>query len=57
MLCVEVIKQKMTPKEFWRNFKELQIPIEHQKELCEAIEKTSEQYQKELASAALGEGN
>jgi hypothetical protein len=47
LLCIEVAKEAVRPKDFWRNFRE--ISEEHIPELIEAVSKTDLGYQEELA--------
>jgi hypothetical protein len=53
MLCVEVSKEKVTPVQFWKLFRELIISNDdnHLKELHEAKDKTSLEYRVALANA------
>jgi len=55
MLCVEIAKENLKPKEFWQNFKE--VDEEHVRELIVAVQQTSESYQESLAQEALSQGN
>jgi hypothetical protein len=52
MLCIEVSKEKVTPKQFWKLYRELFIANDdkHLKELHEAKDKTSLDYRLQLAS-------
>lgn len=44
-LCVEVIKEKLTPNEFWRNYDEMDVEDEHIPEIIEAVMTTTQEYQ------------
>lgn len=50
LLCIEVAKENVRPKDFWRNFRE--VPEDHMKELIEKVSNTSIDYQLELANGA-----
>jgi len=52
LICVEVAKESIKPKDFWNNFREI-IGSEHEKEVIEAIKKTSPEFQNELTKHAL----
>jgi hypothetical protein len=52
LLCIEVAKENIKPKDFWRNYREI-IGTSHEKEVIEAIKKTSDKYQIELTNDAL----
>jgi hypothetical protein len=46
-MCVEIAKENMKPKDFWRNYRE--VPEDHMDEVIEAVSNTSVEYQLELA--------
>lgn len=48
LLCIETAKEKLKPKEFWQNYKELEISEEHLNQLNSIISNTSIKYQQEL---------
>ena len=52
LLCIEVAKENIKSKDFWRNFREI-IGTPHEKEVIEAIKTTSPEYQEELTKHAL----
>jgi hypothetical protein len=52
LLCVEVVKQNIKPKDFWKNFREI-IGTSHEKEVIEAVKKTTPEFQTELTKHAL----
>lgn len=47
LLCIEVAKEAIKPRDFWRNYRE--IPEEHVDELIKVVSKTNPEYQAELA--------
>lgn len=51
LLCKEIAKETLKPREFWGNYKELILTDDdnHWSEVIEAVKKTSPEYQKELA--------
>ena len=51
-MCIEVVKEKMTPKEFWSNYREMDIPEEHLAEVIQTVGSTSLEYQESLANEA-----
>lgn len=55
ILCSEVSKENLKPKEFWSFYKEISIANDsvHLKELLENLLKTSDEYQTELAKQGL----
>lgn len=53
LLCKEVAKEIMTPRDFWRNYRE--ISEEHMPEVIAAMSKTSYEYQAKVANAAYEE--
>lgn len=48
LLCIEVSKQLVSPKDFWRNFKE--VSEDHMYELLEVVNSTDFEYQEKLAN-------
>jgi hypothetical protein len=46
-MCLEIAKETMKARDFWRNYRE--VPEEHLDEVIDAVTKTSEEYQIELA--------
>lgn len=50
LLCIEIAKENMKPKEFWGNYKELVLTDDndHWKEVIDNVKKTSPEYQKQL---------
>lgn len=55
LLCTEVIKEKLTPKEFWSNYRELKTDDDHWVEVLAETLKTSKEYQEALSKSALDE--
>lgn len=55
LLCTEVIKESLSPKEYWSNYREMNIPEEHIPELLSKVLETSLEYQEALTKAALEE--
>ena len=53
LICVEITKETLKPKDFWRNYREITFTDKHEEELIKALESTSKQYQKDLAEAML----
>ena len=51
LLCKEVVLEKITPKDFWRNYKE--VSDEHKEEVIDKVSKTSSDYQTKLANEFL----
>jgi hypothetical protein len=51
LLCIEIAKENIKPKDFWRNYQELlrTDPGDHWREVVEKVKKTSPEYQKELS--------
>lgn len=52
MLCIEVARENIKPKDFWNNFREI-IGTPHEKEVIEAVKKTTPEFQTELTKHAL----
>ena len=50
LICAEVMKENIKPKDFWRNLRE--VSKEHFDEVIDVVTKTSYEYQTELAKAA-----
>jgi hypothetical protein len=48
LLCIEVAKEAVRPKDFWRNYRE--VSEEHMPELIKTVSNTSIDYQLELAN-------
>jgi vacuolar-type H+-ATPase subunit E/Vma4 len=51
LLCIEIVKEKLQPIEFWNNYRELKFTQEHEQELEKIISKTSAEYQQKLFEA------
>lgn len=51
LLCIETAKEKIKPFDFWKNYREMEISDEHEKELDKIIGSTSIKYQQELFEA------
>ena len=56
LLCVEVLKEKLSAKDFWRNYREM-ADEEHREVVIKAVTKTSYEYQAELANSALDDSD
>lgn len=52
LLCVEIAKQSIKPKDFWNNFREI-IGTDHEKEVIEVIKKSPLEFQEELTKHTL----
>lgn len=47
LLCTEVIKEQIKPKDFWRNYRE--ISEDHRQDVIAVVANTSYEYQMKLA--------
>lgn len=52
LLCIEIAKENVKPKDFWNNYRELlkTDPGDHWREVVNEVKKTSPEYQQELAN-------
>lgn len=55
ILCFHVEKKSLTPKEFWRNYREMDIPDDHIIEVVKAVATTDKEYQDAINEAAFDE--
>lgn len=58
LFCVEVAKENVKPKEFWKLFTEISQSEDqkHMDELLKAVRNTSQEFQTDIVLNQLGEG-